>query len=65
MTTEQPLYRITDIRNSTINGEPRVCFTAHILEHSAYVHIGQFSAPADTPEDALFEHIHLSNDDEI
>jgi hypothetical protein len=64
MTNAQPLYRITDIRNITLNGEPRVCFTAHIREGDAYVHIGQFSAPADTPEDQMFEHIHLHSDDE-
>ncbi len=67
-TTTQPRFRITDIRNITLNGEPRVCFTAHILEGNAYdyayVHIGQFSAPAGTPEDALFEHIYLYGNDE-
>jgi hypothetical protein len=66
MTTNnaQPLYRITDIRNITLNSEPRVCFTAYILEHDAYVHIGPFSAPADTPEDALYEHINMNDDEQ-
>lgn len=63
-THAQPPYRITDIRNITLNGEPRVCFTAHIREGNAYTHIGQFSAPAGTLEDALFEHIHLHGNDE-
>jgi hypothetical protein len=63
-TTAQPLYRITDIQNITLNGEPRVCFTAHIREGNAYTHIGQFSAPADTPEDAMYEHINRNDDEE-
>ena len=57
-------YRITDIRNITLNNEPRVCFTAHTLEGNDYIHLGQFTAPADTPEDALFEHIYLYGNDE-
>jgi hypothetical protein len=61
-TNAQPLYRITDIRNITLNGEPRVGFTAYIRAGSAYLHLGQFSAPADTPEDALYEHISLDDD---
>jgi hypothetical protein len=61
-TNAQPPYRITNVHNITLNGEPRVCFTAHIKDGDAYVHIGQFSAPADTPEDALFEHINLNDE---
>lgn len=57
-------FRITDIQSVTLNGAPRVCFTAHILEGSAYVHIGQFSAPAGTPEHELFGYIQLHGNDD-
>lgn len=55
MTT--PLYRVTDIRNITLNGSKRKCFTAHVLDGDAYIHLGKFTAPARTPDDQLYEHI--------
>lgn len=59
-----PPYRITNVHNITLNGAPRMCFTAHIREGNAYTHIGQFSAPAGTPEDAMYEHIYLNGDEQ-
>jgi hypothetical protein len=58
MNTTTDNIRLADIRNVTFNGERRVCFTAYIMGHSAYIHLGQFSAPAGTPEDKLFQHIY-------
>ena len=45
--------KIENVRRATLNGPAVKIFTAYRLVDSAYVHIGQFSAPARTAKKDL------------
>ena len=45
--------KIENVRRATLNGRAVKIFTAYCLVDSAYVHIGQFSAPARTAKKDL------------
>ena len=49
--------KIENVRRATLNGRAVKLFTAYRLTDGAYVHIGQFSAPARTANKDLVEFI--------
>ena len=49
--------KIENVRRATLNGRAVKLFTAYRFVDGAYVHIGQFSAPARTANKNLAEFI--------
>lgn len=50
-------YRFENIRGATVNGRPLLCFDTfeYNADQRAYIYIGQFSAPPETPHSKLGE----------
>lgn len=48
-------YRIEDVRAATVNGTKRILFKAFERRGNAFVHVGQFSAPARTAKRDLWK----------
>jgi hypothetical protein len=59
-------YRIENERRATINGRDCILFEAYELNDNedAYVYCGQFTAPANTPDDKLSRFIIDDDDNE-
>lgn len=51
---EQGGFRIEAIRRATVNGRPKLIFSAYKRSGDAFVFAGQFSAPPRTPRRDLW-----------
>jgi hypothetical protein len=55
MTKTAADFRIEDIRAVTLNGTKKLAFKAFERKGDAFVHVGQFSAPARTAKRDLWK----------
>ena len=50
-------YRIDNIEDVTLNGQPCILFSASRLEGQAYIYCGRYRAPAGTAHVDLWQHV--------